>query len=97
MHVTSYSVQLTVLMHVTTVQVKEMGLVGMDCECLAQDAQRLFEIYWYLSGPGAVVPDNWPSSYTAIFNMENPANININGSATEAYWAVRKHVVYGYP
>ncbi len=74
------------------VQVKELGLLGMDCECLAQDSQRLFDIYWYLSSPGAVIPSSWPSDYTALYNIEEPASISVNGSApVDIYWAVSTH------
>ncbi len=68
---------------------KELGLLGMDCECLAQDAQKLFNIYWYLSSPGAVIPPTWSADYTAMFNMEDPASISINNTApVDIYWAV---------
>ncbi|XP_064402849.1 5'-3' exonuclease PLD3-like isoform X2 [Halichondria panicea] len=69
-------------------QVKELGLLGIDCECLAQDAQKLFNIYWYLSSPGAVIPPTWSADYTAMFNMEDPASISINNTApVDIYWA----------
>lgn len=59
-----------------------MGISGMNCECLAQDLQRLFNIYWYLSTPGNSLPAKgvWPDQYTALFNMTNPAMLSINQS-----------------
>ena len=71
-------------------QVKEMGVMATDCECLAADAERLFEVYWYLARPGASIPSPWPSSYSAFFNMSNPASITINNTAALAYWAVSR-------
>lgn len=61
-------------------QVKELGLLGFDCECLAEDLQRLFDIYWYLSTPtSSLPPDNkWPIQYSALYNMEDPAYTSVN-------------------
>ena len=36
-------------------QVKELGLFGRNCSCLAQDALNIFEVYWSLALPGALV------------------------------------------
>jgi len=68
-------------------QVKEMGLLGMNCECLARDAQKLFDVYWYLSSPGARIPDPWPSQFTADTSLSHPATISINGTSAVAFWA----------
>ena len=70
---------------------KELGLLGVDCEVLAQDFQRLFDIYWYLSTPGTSLPPGgvWPDQYTAQYNMSNPAAISINNSlSSSAFLAV---------
>jgi hypothetical protein len=70
-------------------QVKELGLLGMNCECLAQDAQKLFDVYWYLSSPGSpVVPNPWPSQFAPLFNMESPAKINFGPNPGSAFWSV---------
>lgn len=60
----------------------------MDCECLAQDAQKLFDVYWYLAGPGASIPSPWPPQFSANFNLTSPASISINGTPALAFWAV---------
>ena len=68
---------------------KELGLLGMNCECLAQDAQRLFDVYWYLSSPGdPIIPDPWPSQFVPQFNMESPAKINFGPNPGSAFWSV---------
>lgn len=72
----------------TLSQVKELGLLGMDCPSLAEDAQKLFDVYWYLSTPGAHIPDPWPPQYTADTSLTHPAAISINGTSALAYWAV---------
>ena len=69
-------------------QVKELGVLGMDCECLAQDADQLFAVYWNLSTPDAHIPHPWPPSYDAMFNLSHPADIKINGTPALAYWSV---------
>ena len=72
-------------------QVKELGLLGVDCECLAQDLQRLFDIYWYLSTPGNSLPEEgaWPDQYTALYNMSSPALLTINKTlSSSAFLAV---------
>lgn len=69
---------------------KEFGLLGMDCECLAQDAQRLFDVYWYLSSPGASIPDPWPPQFAAMFNKDSPAKIDIGPNTGLAFWSVSR-------
>ena len=71
----------------TRTQVKELGLLAMDCECLAQDAQNLFNVYWYLSAQ-ASIPSTWPSQFHTVINLTHPASISINGTPALAYWAV---------
>ena len=68
-------------------QVKEMGVLGMDCECLARDAYKLFEVYWYLAETHAV-PVHWNETFSADYNMNKPAHVKINGTAATAFWAV---------
>ena len=68
-----------------------MGLLGMNCECLTQDAQKLFDVYWYLSTPGNSIPSGgkYPESFTALFNLSNPAKLTVNESLQSAvFWAV---------
>lgn len=70
---------------------KELGLFGMNCECLAQDLQKLFDVYWYLSTPGNALPaeGKWPGQFAAQYNMTLPAVVTINESlASLAFLAV---------
>ena len=69
-------------------QVKEIGLLGVDCECLAEDAQRIFDVYWYLSTSGASIPDQWPPQFTAMFSMDSPAKVNIGANQGTVFWSV---------
>ena len=77
--------------HLIILQVKELGLLGMDCECLAQDFQKLFDVYWYLATPGNTLPSKgkWPDQFTALYNMDKPVTLTVNTSApSSAFLAV---------
>ncbi|PZC75645.1 hypothetical protein B5X24_HaOG205888 [Helicoverpa armigera] len=57
-------------------QVKELGIVAFNCSCLAEDLGKVFDVYWSLGTPDAVVPDSWPSELNTDINMEHPVNIS---------------------
>ena len=38
-------------------QVKEMGVVVTHCPALAQDMEKIWQVYWELGGPGKQVPE----------------------------------------
>ncbi|XP_052755253.1 5'-3' exonuclease PLD3-like isoform X3 [Galleria mellonella] len=56
-------------------QVKELGIVAYNCTCLAKDLGKVFDVYWSLGAPDAVVPDSWPAELSTDINMEHPINI----------------------
>ena len=53
-------------------QVKEMGVLVMNCPTLAKDMAKIFDVYWLLGGPGKKDPASWPSSFSPNINAENP-------------------------
>lgn len=57
-------------------QVKELGIVAFNCSCLAEDLGKVFDVYWSLGTPDAVVPDSWPADLNTEINMEHPVNIS---------------------
>ncbi|XP_077434519.1 5'-3' exonuclease PLD3 isoform X2 [Vanacampus margaritifer] len=63
-------------------QVKEVGVVVEDCSCLAQDAARIFEMYWSLNGS---LPPYWPARFTALSSSRQPLQLNFNGVAAQVY------------
>ncbi|XP_077465276.1 5'-3' exonuclease PLD3-like isoform X1 [Stigmatopora argus] len=63
-------------------QVKEVGVAVEDCTCLAQDAARIFEMYWSLNGS---LPLYWPARFTALSSSKHPLQLNINGVAARVY------------
>jgi len=60
--------------------VKEMGIVMNECQVLAQDLSKIFEIYWALGLPNATVPDHWPKQLSTNYNLTDPLSISINES-----------------
>ena len=38
-------------------QVKEIGVLAMNCPKLAEDMTKIYEVYWALGGPGKTIPD----------------------------------------
>ncbi|XP_053604375.1 5'-3' exonuclease PLD3-like isoform X3 [Plodia interpunctella] len=57
-------------------QVKELGIVAYNCSCLATDLGKIFDVYWSLGAPDAVVPDTWPEDLSTDINMEHPVNMS---------------------
>ncbi|CAL1688368.1 unnamed protein product [Lasius platythorax] len=54
-------------------QVKELGLVALNCSCLANDYAKIFDVYWKLGEDGKV-PSTWPDSLSTKINIDNPMN-----------------------
>ncbi|XP_039626852.1 5'-3' exonuclease PLD3 isoform X1 [Polypterus senegalus] len=66
-------------------QVKELGLAMYNCSCLAQDLEKIFEMYWFLGQPDAVIPYHWPSNYSTAYNQDTPLSILVNGTSSRIY------------
>ncbi|KAL6118127.1 uncharacterized protein ACO6RY_15781 [Pungitius sinensis] len=65
-------------------QVKEVGLSVEDCGCLAQDASRIFEVYWSIGGPSPL-PPYWPARLSALSSSQNPLRLKFNGVPAQVY------------
>ncbi|XP_034453602.1 5'-3' exonuclease PLD3 isoform X1 [Hippoglossus hippoglossus] len=67
-------------------EVKEVGLLVEDCSCLAQDAFRIFGVYWNI---GAVhngsQPPYWPARLSALSSSQNPLHLKFNGVPAQVY------------
>ncbi|XP_052860340.1 5'-3' exonuclease PLD3-like [Anopheles cruzii] len=63
-------------------QVKELGVLGTNCSCLAHDLDKIFKIYWDMGAPNAYIPSRWPKEYEANFNDTTPARVQFNGAYT---------------
>ncbi|XP_029828363.2 5'-3' exonuclease PLD3 isoform X1 [Ixodes scapularis] len=68
-------------------QVKELGALVLDCECLAADLMKVFEVYWTLGVPDATVPAHWPANLSTQINALTPARLSLNGTQTLAYFS----------
>ncbi|XP_075899508.1 uncharacterized protein pld7 [Nelusetta ayraudi] len=66
-------------------QVKEVGVSLEDCSCLAQDAQRIFGVYWSLGGVNASLPPFWPARLSALSSAHNPLQLRLNGVPARVY------------
>ncbi|KAI4457518.1 phospholipase d - related [Holotrichia oblita] len=66
-------------------QVKEMGIVGYNCSCLADDIGKIFDVYWQLGEKGAKIPDHWPYELHTKYNNNTPMNVITNTSSYQVY------------
>nr|XP_046263141.1 5'-3' exonuclease PLD3 isoform X2 [Scatophagus argus] len=67
-------------------QVKEVGLSVEDCSCLAQDAFRIFGVYWSLGGANnSSLPPYWPARLSALSSSQNPLHLKVNGVPAQVY------------
>ncbi|XP_041845992.1 5'-3' exonuclease PLD3 isoform X2 [Melanotaenia boesemani] len=67
-------------------QVKEVGLSVEDCSCLAQDAFRIFGVYWSIGGVNnASLPPYWPARLSALSSSEKPLHLKFNGVPAQVY------------
>ncbi|XP_077294521.1 5'-3' exonuclease PLD3-like isoform X2 [Arctopsyche grandis] len=66
-------------------QVKELGIVGYNCSCLAKDLGKVFDVYWILGKEDSAIPNAWPQSLQTVYNKENPMNISVDNVPYYAY------------
>eukprot|EP00029_Vermamoeba_vermiformis_P009020 TRINITY_DN4373_c0_g1_i1.p1 TRINITY_DN4373_c0_g1~~TRINITY_DN4373_c0_g1_i1.p1 ORF type:complete len:420 (+),score=63.89 TRINITY_DN4373_c0_g1_i1:117-1376(+) len=69
-------------------QVKEIGVVIMNCSTTAYDLGQIFNIYWRASDMSSL-PKHWPASLDTLFNVTNPLTVQFNqqSSPTSLYIA----------
>ncbi|BFZ12208.1 hypothetical protein BsWGS_15247 [Bradybaena similaris] len=66
-------------------QTKELGVLIEDCPCLGADAEKLFQVYWYLGAPNATIPNVWPDQYTTDINISSPLLVHYNDTQAQVY------------
>lgn len=67
-------------------QVKEVGLSVQNCSCLAQDAFRIFGVYWSIGGlNNGSLPPYWPARLSALSSAEKPLRLKFNGVPAQVY------------
>nr|XP_050851450.1 5'-3' exonuclease PLD3-like isoform X4 [Vespula vulgaris] len=67
-------------------QVKELGLIALNCSCLATDYAKIFDIYWQLGKDGRI-PPTWPDSVNTKINIDNPMNFSLMGNKYKTFIA----------
>ncbi|XP_060783981.1 5'-3' exonuclease PLD3 isoform X2 [Neoarius graeffei] len=67
-------------------QVKEVGVSVEDCSCLAQDASRIFGVYWELGAQkNSSLPHYWPGRFSALSSIKYPLTVKFNGVPARVY------------
>lgn len=74
-------------------QKMELGVLLLNCPCLSQDLDALFNSYWELSTIDSDTNmekaiGNIAHKRKPIYNSEKPLTINYQGTATQMYLAV---------
>ncbi|EPB79928.1 phospholipase D domain protein [Ancylostoma ceylanicum] len=69
-------------------QVRELGLAVFNCPCLANDLNRLLEIYWEMGAPGAKIPKSWPASLSTSAYHERPTSVPQQKGDQAVYFSV---------
>ncbi|KAI0210847.1 5'-3' exonuclease PLD3 [Lamellibrachia satsuma] len=68
-------------------QVKELGTALYNCTCIAEDMQKIFDVYWFMGKPNQTLPHGWPKNYSTPFNRLTPLHIQMNNTRTAVYLA----------
>ncbi|XP_073676912.1 5'-3' exonuclease PLD3 [Garra rufa] len=67
-------------------QVKEVGVSVEDCSCLAQDASRIFDMYWDIGAQkNGSLPPFWPGRFSALSSSKYPLAVKFNGVPARVY------------
>ena len=71
-----------------------MGVAAMDCDCLARDMAKIFDVYWAMGGSTSTAPPSeWPQHLTTSSNLHSPMKLQADSKPTDAYLAVSVLVV----
>lgn len=68
---------------------KELGAIIYNCSHLALDLEKIFQTYWVLGAPRAVLPRTWPQNFSTHINRFQPLRGRFDGVPTTAYFSVR--------
>jgi phospholipase D3/4 len=61
-------------------QVKELGLLFLNCDKLVNDLEVMFYVYWDLGDDNATVPSEWPNVFEAKSNLTNPISYDLQSN-----------------
>lgn len=66
-----------------------------NCSCLAQDAARIFGIYWDIGDrKNGSLPPYWPGRLSALSSASHPLVVNVNGVPARVYLSVSYFVLF---
>lgn len=65
-------------------QVKELGVSITNCSCIAEDASKIFEVYWTI-GENNSIPAQWPDTLKTNFNMNSPLNMVLENETFQTF------------
>lgn len=69
-----------------------------DCSCLAQDATRIFGVYWSIGDPSnGSLPPYWPARLSALSSSQNPLRLKFNGVPAQVYLSVSSGLLCALP
>jgi phospholipase D3/4 len=69
-------------------QIKELGVVALNCSCLTQELVKVFSMYWTVAKGHSTLPSKWPSNVQTSTNFKNPLKIPINGTMAETAFGI---------
>ncbi|XP_043286812.1 5'-3' exonuclease PLD3-like isoform X2 [Venturia canescens] len=67
-------------------QVKELGILAINCSCFANDLAKIFEVYWQLGNEGRI-PSTWPDTMATKINLDNPMNFTLDNNNYKSFVA----------
>nr|XP_033199250.1 phospholipase D3-like isoform X1 [Bombus vancouverensis nearcticus]XP_033199251.1 phospholipase D3-like isoform X1 [Bombus vancouverensis nearcticus]XP_033199252.1 phospholipase D3-like isoform X1 [Bombus vancouverensis nearcticus] len=67
-------------------QVKELGLMALNCSCLANDFAKIFDVYWTIGNDGKI-PSVWPEYLNTRINLKNPMNFTFMNNKYKTFVA----------
>ncbi|XP_071861664.1 5'-3' exonuclease PLD3 isoform X2 [Bombus fervidus] len=67
-------------------QVKELGLMALNCSCLANDFAKIFDVYWTVGNDGKI-PSVWPDYLNTRINLKNPMNFTFMNNKYKTFVA----------
>jgi phospholipase D3/4 len=67
-------------------QVKELGIVIENCDLVAEDANKQFEMYWEAANMSEL-PEHWSHRFETEFDAKNPAQVTLNGQNADLFIA----------
>nr|CAH8828942.1 unnamed protein product [Trichobilharzia regenti] len=68
-------------------EVKELGILILNCPDLISDLEKIWKVYSLLSGTNTSIPSKWPEELHTKYNSTNPLVTEINGMQSQVYFS----------